>query len=114
APLGLVLRQVRGPVRQVGSARRPRVRVTAIRHRESQMNSKLMHIAALMAAVAALSACERKTTVVNPPGTTTAPAPSSTTVVPVPAPGPAGARRPPRAPGQPPPPHAVFPPAAPP
>jgi hypothetical protein len=53
------------------------------------MNSKLMHLAALMAAVAALSACERKTTVVNPPSTAPAPS-SSTTVVPVPAPGPAG------------------------
>ena len=60
--------------------------------------NKLMPVAALMAAVAALSACERKETVVTPP--MSAPAPS-TVVVPAPAPGPAGAPGPSGAPGTP-------------
>jgi hypothetical protein len=63
------------------------------------MNTKLIHLATLMAAVAALSACERKTTVVNPPGS--APAPTAVVPVPVPSPGPAGAPGPAGSPGAP-------------
>jgi hypothetical protein len=58
--------------------------------------NKLIPIAALMAAVAALSGCEKRTTVVNPPSGAPVAVP-----VPAPVPGPAGAPGPAGSPGAP-------------